>query len=110
MEILALSPNWRSLGEHTDEYVRSGKSIGLVAKVGSQYYAQAERRPGSTLQLGRFNSRLAAMAVVQDALIGPASQGAALGRAALAAEAAPESDDEHRLVAWDVLNSVGTWR
>jgi hypothetical protein len=92
MNALNLSACWREASETEFHYVRSGKTIGLVSKAGKQFYAEAERRPGSVLRLGSFDSRLAAMAVVQDALIGPTSDGAALGRAALAADPLPHDE------------------
>jgi hypothetical protein len=80
----APSACWRETSPTVWRYVLGGETLGIVQRIGDDYFAEADRRrDGRPLHLGRLPSKLAAMATVQDAIIGPSSLAATLGREAI---------------------------
>jgi hypothetical protein len=110
---------WRELSPGNHHFLKAGNTLGLVCKVGNSFYAEADRaivlgrRHGRPLDLGRFDSMMAAKVRVEDALTAPcgdpASDAAALGREARAADGGEHewANRPDALTTYDVL--AGRW-
>jgi hypothetical protein len=71
------------------------------------------RAKSSRTMRNGYGSKIACQIAAEDHIHGirsPSEVSPEIAVMAREAMAAPDHADEHRLVAWDVLNSVGTWR
>lgn len=128
--MLARSPIaqvWKDDAPHFSRLVENGVTIAVVDRSCGRWDGRVEQciaphhsnTTRTTLGgLRGYTSREAAKVAVEDYIdavrsddgSAASSDAAALGREALAVGDVRETDDEHHLVAFDVLKQVGTWR